>query len=189
MAYAWAAVAFILGLFANRFLPSYFQKKGENLATKEDLGELTEIAESIKVEHQLLLERTKPFTAEQTLRREVFFNSKLEAFYSALDIVCRRFAANEMQIHDANETHDAANVEAPSESEVNWAYGRMAMFAGDRAVLDQFQRIHGTKSSPADIGTLVNLMRADLGFSDAVILPESYAYVLGSERTSRRTDA
>jgi hypothetical protein len=185
----WVALAFIVGLFFNRFLPSYFQKKGENLATKEDLAELTRIAESIKVEHQLLLEQTKPFTAEETLRRQVFFNSKLEAFYSALDIVCRNFAANEMHIHDTNKTHNPAVVERPSEREINLAYGRMAMFAGDRAVLDKFQQIHGTKSSPADIGTLVNLMRSDLGFSDGVVPGESYAYMLGSERTSRPTSS
>ena len=40
--------AFIIGLVVDRFLPSYFSKKGENLATKEDIGKITSEIESVK---------------------------------------------------------------------------------------------------------------------------------------------
>lgn len=40
--------AFILGLIVDRFLPSYFSKKGENLATKEDVGKITIEIEKVK---------------------------------------------------------------------------------------------------------------------------------------------
>jgi hypothetical protein len=48
-----AALTFIIGLLAGS-LRSYASKKGENLATKEDLTDLTTIARSIeaKISHE-----------------------------------------------------------------------------------------------------------------------------------------
>lgn len=40
--------AFIVGLILDRFLPSYFSKKGENLATKEDIAKITSEIELVK---------------------------------------------------------------------------------------------------------------------------------------------
>ena len=43
---------FLVGLFTKNYLPSYMDKKGENLATKEDIKEITrkteEVQESLK---------------------------------------------------------------------------------------------------------------------------------------------
>lgn len=44
-------IAVILGLVIKSYLPSYFSKKGENLATKEDVKEITEKVEEIRVEY------------------------------------------------------------------------------------------------------------------------------------------
>ena len=38
----------ILGLLLNRTLPSYLSEKGKNLATKEDIGSITESVENVK---------------------------------------------------------------------------------------------------------------------------------------------
>lgn len=40
--------AVIIGLILDRFLPAYFSKKGENLATQEDIGKITKEIESVK---------------------------------------------------------------------------------------------------------------------------------------------
>ncbi len=48
MEYIIGLVAFIAGLIVDRFLPSYFSKKGENLATKEDIGKITSEIEKVK---------------------------------------------------------------------------------------------------------------------------------------------
>jgi hypothetical protein len=48
MNYIGLAVSFIIGLFLNQFLPSYTSKKGENLATKEDIGKITLEIEAVK---------------------------------------------------------------------------------------------------------------------------------------------
>ena len=39
---------FSLGLLVSKFLPSYFSKKGENLATKQDIAKITKEVESVK---------------------------------------------------------------------------------------------------------------------------------------------
>jgi hypothetical protein len=42
------ALIFLAGLLAASFLPSYMKKKGENLATKEDIQELTQATKEIE---------------------------------------------------------------------------------------------------------------------------------------------
>jgi ABC-type bacteriocin/lantibiotic exporter with double-glycine peptidase domain len=45
-----AFVLFVIGLIVGKLLPSYFSKKGENLATKEDISEITQKIEEVKIE-------------------------------------------------------------------------------------------------------------------------------------------
>ena len=48
MDYLILSIGIIIGLILNKFLPSYFSKKGENLATKEDIGKITKEIEEVK---------------------------------------------------------------------------------------------------------------------------------------------
>lgn len=41
------AIIFIGGLFTKNYLPTYMDKKGENLATKEDVEEITKLTEKV----------------------------------------------------------------------------------------------------------------------------------------------
>jgi hypothetical protein len=52
-------IGFLLGLFVKDYLPSYMRKKAENLATKEDIHEITKIQEDIKKNNQIELENIK----------------------------------------------------------------------------------------------------------------------------------
>jgi len=47
---------FILGLFLKNFLPSYMTEKGKNLATKEDIAEITKKTEEVQSEFQKAFE-------------------------------------------------------------------------------------------------------------------------------------
>ena len=44
------AIIFIGGLFTKHYLPTYMDKKGENLATKEDVEEITKLTEQVQKE-------------------------------------------------------------------------------------------------------------------------------------------
>ena len=57
--YAFAFIGFVLGLLINSYLPKYFGKKGENLATKEDISEITNKIETVKHDYARQLESTK----------------------------------------------------------------------------------------------------------------------------------
>ena len=49
----------VFALIIYKYLPSYFQKKGENLATKEDIEEITDKIESIRSDYATKLESVK----------------------------------------------------------------------------------------------------------------------------------
>jgi hypothetical protein len=52
-------VAFLLGLLIREFLPGYFRKKGENLATKEDIADLTKLQKGVEHQFNDLIESSK----------------------------------------------------------------------------------------------------------------------------------
>ncbi|MBU9589606.1 hypothetical protein [Burkholderia multivorans] len=52
-------LAFLIGLLSRQFLPSYFRKKGENLATKEDITELTNLQKGVEHRFNELIENSK----------------------------------------------------------------------------------------------------------------------------------
>ena len=57
----------IIGLFAKKYLPSYLQQKGHNLATKEDIKEITDKIESVKTQYTKSIEERK---ADLSIRNE-----------------------------------------------------------------------------------------------------------------------
>ena len=100
------SVALVLaGLFLYSYLPSYMKTKGANLASKEDLAELTSLVEEVKAEYASQLETLKSDLASEgqivERRRRVY-----EATCSALRI----FQAG----HDNSETAKLAFHEAYS---------------------------------------------------------------------------
>lgn len=69
--------AFLLGLLLNNFLPSYVSKKGENLATKEDIAQITKEIEEVKTLYQSyydLSKAEKEFYSEMVIEIEGFLS-------------------------------------------------------------------------------------------------------------------
>ena len=58
-------------LFLKKYLPTYFQEKGKNLATKEDIKEITDKVESVKTDYARQLEFFKHEIALLEKRREL----------------------------------------------------------------------------------------------------------------------
>ena len=50
---------FIAGVFGRNFFPSYLGEKGKNLATKEDIAEITRKMEGVRHEYNALVEELK----------------------------------------------------------------------------------------------------------------------------------
>ena len=49
----------ILGLYIKTYLPKYIEEKAKNLATKEDVGEITSKIEKVKREYDVLYSAIK----------------------------------------------------------------------------------------------------------------------------------
>ncbi|MEK3955283.1 hypothetical protein [Psychrobacillus sp. FSL K6-1464] len=62
---------FILGLFIKNYLPTYMAEKGKNLATKEDIKEITKRTEEVKI---LFQKEMEIFSNELTFTNEYAFN-------------------------------------------------------------------------------------------------------------------
>ena len=75
--------AILLYGFIKLFLPSYLSQKGKNLATKEDVEEITSKVESVKSDYAKLLEEVRSehklkFAAlerEKSIKKEVYLAS------------------------------------------------------------------------------------------------------------------
>jgi len=65
MSFIWFIIAYVLGLFTRNLLPSYFKEKGKNLATKEDISEITKKIEIVKIDYAKQLESAKAELAAQ----------------------------------------------------------------------------------------------------------------------------
>lgn len=65
------ACIFILGLFIKKFLPSYMNEKGKNLATKEDIKDITRRTEEVKI---LFQKEMEIFSNDLTFTNDYAFN-------------------------------------------------------------------------------------------------------------------
>ena len=54
-----AAVAFLSGMLLREFLPGYLHEKGKNLATKEDVAEITKKIEEVRHGYTAEIERLR----------------------------------------------------------------------------------------------------------------------------------
>jgi hypothetical protein len=65
-------IAFLVfWLLLKNYLPTYFQEKGKNLATKEDIKDITDKVEAVKAEYARQLEQFKHDIALSERRREL----------------------------------------------------------------------------------------------------------------------
>ncbi len=69
-------------LFLRKYFPTYITKKAENLATKEDIGEITHRVEEVRTQHLAALERMKSGLSDESaalLRRRQIYEETVKA--------------------------------------------------------------------------------------------------------------
>ena len=75
---------FVLGLFVKNFFPSYMGKKGENLATKEDISEITRRTEEVQRDFK---ERFELFSSDVQFKYDFFYKQYSELYCKLYSIV------------------------------------------------------------------------------------------------------
>lgn len=92
----------LLMLLATGYLPSYMKRKGENLATKEDISAITRRMESVKHDYAAALEELKA-----SLRGgDVLFEKKLEATLELNKLIA---AISPLMHHPDMDWHEACD--------------------------------------------------------------------------------
>ncbi|MCA7890019.1 hypothetical protein LGM58_43380 [Burkholderia contaminans] len=77
-------------LLAQEFLPGYFRKKGENLATKEDIAEITKRQEEIKHQFAEIIEISKQRHSLRTLIADKRMDAHQQAFKKVKGLLSAR---------------------------------------------------------------------------------------------------
>jgi Txe/YoeB family toxin of Txe-Axe toxin-antitoxin module len=62
------------------FLPSYLREKGKNLATKEDIGNITEQVERVKVDYTAAIERLRSDLSRTAYVHRVQFDLEIQSY-------------------------------------------------------------------------------------------------------------
>jgi len=77
---------FLLGLFIKNYLPSYMGAKGKNLATKEDIAEITRKSEEVQNEFRRDYER---FSSDVKFKYEFYYKQYVELYTKLYSIICQ----------------------------------------------------------------------------------------------------
>ena len=118
----------------------------------------------IKHDFDLKLEKIRPLTAEETLRRENFLNAKRDAFYEAISVVNQFLEAVPWEGPDVPPDRPVRG-ERPSEATVNVCLAKISMFCDDGDIPTAFLACF-QNASPVSLGEFVSLLRRDLGYGD-----------------------
>lgn len=70
----------VQGLYIRNYLPSYFGEKGKNLATKEDIGDITRRIEEIRAGYTYNLERQRVQFGLMRAQMQMFASSQFEYY-------------------------------------------------------------------------------------------------------------
>ncbi len=150
----------LLGLLLFAYLPSYVKKKAKNLATKEDIAEITDRVEEIRAE----------FSKKSVLfekRREVY-----ERISDSLRIFISGHSATPEQQNSFHAAYSACWLWAPDDVLIN---------------LNRFIRMQQEVASKPDAytqdelkdvyGEIILGMRKDVGFPDTALEVRGYIFV------------
>lgn len=79
-------ILIIIGFFLRSYLPKYFEKKGENRATKEDTGEITGIDESVRSKIAEIRNERDEYFRERRAYLLKFYDLSIEFHYENLAV-------------------------------------------------------------------------------------------------------
>ena len=92
------AVIFLVGLFTKNYLSSYMDKKGENLATKEDIEEITRKTEEVQREFK---EEFEAFSSDMRFKYDFFYKQYSELYCKLYAIIIQsEYVRHFIQITD-----------------------------------------------------------------------------------------
>ncbi|MBP9101185.1 MAG: hypothetical protein KBF68_07400 [Nitrosomonas sp.] len=157
----WGAILFLLGLLTSSYLPSYTKEKAKNLATKEDIAEITKRVESVRAD----------FSKESQLlekRREVY-----ERISDSLRIFIDGHHNCSQQQNAFHSAYSACWLWAPDEVLIK--LNKFIEMQKNNAA--NGNEMHSQEELKQIYCEIILSMRRDVGFSETTIDKETYAFV------------
>lgn len=78
---------FFLGIFLKNYFPKYLEEKAKNIATKEDITDITHQIESVKINYAQTLEKAKFEYQTQSVLHQAFQSKCLESLIALNDLL------------------------------------------------------------------------------------------------------
>lgn len=151
--------AVIISLLLNKFLPGYLSEKGKNLATKEDISQITEKIERVKSiysNEDKVLER----------RRQIY-----EEIVSALRIFISGHGISTEQKEKFYEAYASAWLWAPDSVLI-----KLNTFVEQQIKYTEKTEITNQEIMKKQYGDIVLEMRKDVGFVETEITSKNYVF-------------
>lgn len=135
-------VVIIIGYLLREFFPSYTKEKGRNLATKEDIQEITEKIESVKADYAKSLETVKSKLQLESALKGAYQQKCLEALAAINELLVEitLYCWKHLADRSPNEHYVWSNVDDLDEGR-HFHYYRVAV--------DKVALIHGMYLTPA----------------------------------------
>jgi hypothetical protein len=160
-----------LVLLLRKYLPTYLTKKAENLATKEDISEITHRVEEVRTQHLAALERVKSELSDESaalLRRRQIYEETVKAL--------RIFVAG------ANAT-DAQKQVFLEHYQTLWLWAPDSVIRALNRFLDINKRFAANPDATRDVeqqrafAEVILAMRRDIGFPESELQTGEYQFV------------
>lgn len=119
----WTYLLFLVLPFVGSYLGSYSKKKGENLATKEDIDEITKKIESVKAEIHLSKELEKQYLDKKLDLLIMFFDHISDFYYELLPVNFGDFPNDE-----GKSLHEYQVTFYKTVAEITKSYQRLVIF-------------------------------------------------------------
>lgn len=157
-----------------KYLFSYSSEKGKNLATKEDIQEITRKIESVKSVYSVDLERMKALLSESSHQKNAVWLTKKDACLKALNV------ANAVLSHYQYSNVPEGGIVPQKESieSIRACFNELACTCEDPDVIKQLKKIVLEPVSPDSIVDLRSAVRKELGFKNISIdIDRKHAFV------------
>lgn len=151
--------AILISLLLNKFLPSYFSEKGKNIATKEDIEQITQKIENVKSNY-----RNEEKILEK--RRLIY-----EQIASSLRIFISGHSIEQEQKEKFYETYASA-----------WLWASDSVLSNLNIFIEQIIKdggkinLTGQDTMKIQYANIILEMRKDVGFVDTSIISRNYVF-------------
>lgn len=127
----------IIVLLAKNYFPSYLSKKASNIATKEDIGEITNKVEGIKVSYQIELEKIRASIDEIKSEKKEYTSAQrnclLQLYDLSVELLVEKLSINfgDFPMDEGQSMVEFQNSFLSSTSEMLKALQRLVLYFDD----------------------------------------------------------